>query len=69
MSTTHEKTQKTMWRKIKIILTNFFFIIFNFILYYLLTLNIILYKRNKKYLIWFLLIFGGLLPNVKWYTL
>jgi len=40
MSTTCEKTQKT--KKIKIILTNFF-IIFNFILYYLLKLNDVLY--------------------------
>jgi len=68
MSTTREKTQKVMWRKIKIILTIFFFIIFNFILHYLLILNIIFYKRNKKYLIWFVLIFSGLLSNLKWYT-
>jgi len=34
---------------------NNFFIIFNFILYYLLKLNDVLYK--KKYLIYFLLIF------------
>jgi len=48
MSITREKTQKIMWRKIKIILTIFFFIIFNFILYYLLILNVVFYKRNKK---------------------
>jgi len=46
MSTTREKTQKTIWKKIKIILTIFF--IFNFILYYLLKLNDVLYKKNKK---------------------
>jgi len=67
MSITREKTQKTIWKEIKIILI-VFFIIFNFILYYLLKLNDVLYKKIKKYLICFLLIFGILLSNLKWYT-
>ena len=45
------------------ILTIFFFIIFNFILYYLLKINDLLYKKN---LICFLLIFSILLSNLKY---
>jgi len=51
-------------KKDKIILT-IFFIIFNFILYYLLKLNYVLHKKIKKYLIYFLLIFDILLSNLK----
>jgi len=47
----------------KMILTIFFFIIFNFILYYLLKINDLLYKKN---LICFLLIFSILLSNLKY---
>jgi len=41
------KNSKDYGKKMKIILI-IFFIIFNFMFYYLLTLNIVLYKRNKK---------------------
>jgi len=62
MNTIHEKLKKQWKEKIKIILTIFFFIKFNFILYYLLTLNFAFYKRNKKISN---LIFGILLSNLK----
>jgi len=52
-----------MWKKIKMILTIFFFIIFNFILYYLLKLNDLLYKKISNF---FLLIFSILLSNLKY---
>jgi len=43
------ETQKTVEGTIKNILIMFlFFIIFNFVIYHLLTLNIVRYKRNKK---------------------
>jgi len=45
----HMKNSKDNAKRIlKIFLIIFFFIIFDFMFYYLLTLNIILYKRNKK---------------------
>jgi len=44
------ETKKDNGRENKKILI-IFFIIVDFIFYYLLTLNIVLYKRNKKYLI------------------
>jgi len=62
MNTIPEKLKKQWKEKIKIILTIFFFIKFNFILYYLLTLNFAFYKRNKKISN---LIFGILLSNLK----
>jgi len=62
---TWKKTKNNM-KKNKNYLNNFF-IIFNFILYYLLKLNDVLYKKIKKILC-FLLIFDILLSNLKWYT-
>jgi len=51
MSTTCEKLKRKLEKKIKNILIIFLFILFDFMFYYLLTLNVVFYKRNKKYLI------------------